>query len=174
MARDLTHPVWSVYDRLRTARLNVKYYGQRLEFVQRVNVAAEIVLFATAPSSAVAGLWFWGTPSGRVVWSTLGVIAAVVASLQPFLRLPAKIRKYEGLVTGYRVLEYDLQALRTEIEQRRKYEGAHQKELKQAIMKERELVSREPLESPNRRLLARCEDEVLREMPSEAFFVPEE
>jgi len=50
------HPVWSLYDEIRTARLNVKYYGRRLEFLERRNFAFELILLASAPTSAIAGL----------------------------------------------------------------------------------------------------------------------
>ena len=36
------HAVWTVYDKLRTARLNVKYYSRRLESIERTNFILEI------------------------------------------------------------------------------------------------------------------------------------
>ncbi len=171
--RDSNHPVWAVYDRLRTARLNVKYYSQSLKRLQFWSTAIELVLVVSAPTSAVAALWFWKSDAGALAWRYLGAVAAVAAVLKPSLAFPSKIKKYEGLVTGYRLLEYDLQELRTTIEQERKYAAPAQAELKKAIKKERELVSQEPTLCANRKLLRACQLEVLSEFPSEAFFVPE-
>lgn len=174
VAQESSHPVWSVYDRLRTARLNVKYYSRRLQHLQRWNVFVELVLIASAPTSAIAALWFWRTEQGVVAWRYLGAIAAIAAVLKPFFALPSKIKKFEGLVTGYRLLEYDLQELRTTIEQEQEYAAPSQAELTKAIKKERELVSLEPTDRPWRRLLRECQQEVLSELPVEAFFVPKE
>jgi hypothetical protein len=168
------HPVWGVYDRLRTARLNVKYYGRRLRFFKRCNFWLEVVLLATAPSSAIAALWFWQTEGGRVVWQGLGAVAAVAAVLRPVLKLTSTITQHEGLVTGYRLLEHDLQGIRTEIEQSRRYDRPLQTEFKKTHAKERELLSREPLEPADPDLRNRCEDEVKQELPLEAFFIPDE
>jgi hypothetical protein len=73
------HPVWTVYDKLRSARLNVKYYGARLHRIERANLAIEYILLAAAPSSAVAGLWFWNTEVGKTIWQSLGVLAGATS-----------------------------------------------------------------------------------------------
>ncbi len=174
-ARDTsTHPVWALYDRLRTARLNVKYYGRRLLTLKRWNVGFELVLLATAPSSAIAALWFWQTVGGKFAWQGLGVVAAIAAVLKPVLKLTSTITQHESLVTGYRLLEYDLQGLRTEIEQTRRYGAPVQEEFKKALTKERDLVSRSPLDPADRKLLRRCQREVSEELPVDAFFIPNE
>ncbi len=103
MARD-NNPVWTVYDKLRTARLNVKYYSRRLEQIERENFWIELILLVTAPTSAIAGLWFWNTEYGSLAWKYLGVIAAVAAILKPLLALTKKIKDFESVVGGYRTL----------------------------------------------------------------------
>jgi hypothetical protein len=167
-----SHPVWGVYDRLRTARLNVKYYGCRLQSLKRQNFWLESVLLATAPSSAIAALWFWQTTGGRAAWQALGLVAAIAAVLKPVLKLTPTITQHESLVTGYRLLEYDLLGLKTEIEQQRRYDEPLQAEFKKSITKERDLVSQAPLEPADRKLRSRCQREVLEELPLEGFFVP--
>src|SRR5260370_10214406 len=112
------NPVWTVYDKLRTARLNVKYYSRRLQFFERLNLSMESVLMATAPSSAVAGLWFWNTEWGTYAWQYLGAVAAIVAVAKPLLGLTKRVKDYEGILSGYRTLEYDLMEIRSLIEQK--------------------------------------------------------
>src|SRR5215467_5935983 len=97
MARE-DHPVWTVYDRLRSARLNVKYYGRRLQFCERCTFSLEFLLAATAPSSAVAGLWFWATELGHMVWQYAGIAAALAAVAKPPLNLTRKIKAYESVL----------------------------------------------------------------------------
>jgi hypothetical protein len=166
--------VWTVYDKLRTARLNVKYYSCRLQSAERWNVALEFVLLVSAPSSAVAGLWFWETPAGHTVWQYLGAIAAFSAVLKPLLGLTKRIKEYEGIVSGYRVLEFDLSELKTAIEHKRRFDASLQADLKKVVQRERSLIAKSPETLENDRVKRRCEQEVHRELPAESFFVPVE
>jgi len=81
------HPVWDVYDLYRTARLNIKYYSHLLTHWKRLNTWLECSLLIFAPSSAIAGIFFWQTPCGAIVWKWLIVITAVIASIKPIIRI---------------------------------------------------------------------------------------
>ncbi|CAB3802721.1 hypothetical protein LMG28614_05681 [Paraburkholderia ultramafica] len=167
-------PVWTVYNKLRTARLNVKYYCCRLESIERQNFILELILLASAPTSAIAGLWFWQEPYGQSAWKFFGVVAAVAAVLKPLLGLTKKIKNMESVVVGYKALEYDLMEIVSLIEQKRKYDATQQADLKRAIAKEKALVV-QPVETRERKKVkAICEAEVRRELPDDYFFVPEE
>ena len=168
------HPVWTVYDKLRSARLNVKYYCCRLQSAERWNFALELVLLAAAPTSAIAGLWFWDTDPGKFVWKTLGVIAAFAALLKPLLGLTKKIKEYESIISGYRVLEFDLMEIKSLIEQKRKYDAALQADLKRALQRERTLVGKTPETREVASIKRKCEEEVNRELPVSSFFIPED
>ena len=168
------HPVWTVYDRLRSARLSAKYYGRRLQSYERQNFALELILLASAPTSAIAGLWFWKQDIGQTVWQWMGVIAAIAAVLKPLLGLTKKIKEFEGMFVGYRTLEYDLMEIRTSVEQKKKFDAALQADLKKAIQRERALISKVPEPTENKAVRQICQSEVLRELPPEAFYVPEE
>jgi hypothetical protein len=168
------HPVWSVYDKLRSARLNVKYYGARLHRVERINLTIEYILLATAPSSAIAGLWFWNMEVGKAIWQCLGVLAAIAAVAKPPLNLTKRIKDYEGILVGYRTLEYDLMEIKTLIEQKGKYDQTLQSEFKKAIQREKTLVAKTPDAREDKKVKRTCEEEVRRELPAEEFFVPEE
>jgi len=169
-----THPVWTVYDKLRSARLNVKYYSRRLEMFERTNFWLELILLASAPSSAVAGLWFWETEYGNLSWKYFGIIAAVAAVVKPLLGLTKRIKEFEGVLAGYRMLEYDLMEIKSLIEQKQKYDSVLQTELKKAIQREKLLVGKTPETSENKKIKAICEVEVRSELPSDCFFIPEE
>lgn len=170
--KQVDHPVWSVYDKLRTARLNVKYYSCRLQTAERWNFWLDLILLATAPSSAIAGLWFWSTPIGNLVWRYFGIITAVIAVTKPMLALPRKIKAYEGVLSGYRGLEFDLMEIKSMVEQKRKYDKAQQEEFKKAIRREKLLVTMCPETRENNAVKVACEKEVLRELPPDSFFVP--
>lgn len=169
-----TNPVWSVYDMLRSARLNVKYYERRLERLEHLNFIIELVLLASAPSSAIAGLWFWDTEIGKMIWQWFGVIAAIAVMLKPLLSLTKRIKELEGVLTGYRVLEFDLKEIRTLIEQKRKYDVGLQAEFKRALQRERALAGKTPETREAASVKNKCEEEVNRELPASSFFIPEE
>jgi len=167
------HPVWTVYNRLQSARIHVKYYGRRLQRTERINFAFELLLMGTAPSSAIAGIWFWNTEYGQSIWHYMGALAAFAAVAKPLLGLTKRIKDYEGQLSGYRMLEYDLMEIKSSIEQKRKYDAALQSELKKVIQREKVLIAKNPESLESRRVKQSCELEVLRELQSDPFFIPE-
>ncbi len=168
------HPVWSVYDRLRSARLSVKYYSQRLQQVERLNFWLDLILLITTPSSAVAGLWFWNTETGHIIWQYLALPAAAASVVKPLLHLPKKIKEYESVLSGYRILEFDLLEIKIGIEQKKKYDSALQADFKRAQQRERTLVGKTPESQEHAKTKRICQEQVIRELPTNAFFVPEE
>ena len=167
-----SHPVWTVYDRLRSARLNVKYYECRLQAIERVNFEIEMSLLASAPSSAIAGLWFWQTEDGKYVWQCMGVLAAIASIAKPLLGLTKKIKDYETVLSGYRTLEHDLAEIKGSIEQKQKYDPALQAEFKKVAEREKVLVAKNPETRESKRIKKRCEEEVRRELPVDGFYIP--
>ena len=170
------NPVWGVYDTLRTVRLNVKYYGYRLQALQRWNTAMEITLAVAAPSSAIAGLGFLKYDLGMLLWKALGAVAAVVAVLKPVLSLTKRIKEMEGVVSGYRGLDFDLLELKLAIEQKRRYDAPLVAQFNRAIQRLRALVTGTAAQTlpPIKRLSRRCQAEVLTELPEDRFFIPED
>ena len=171
---DSTHPVWTVYDKLRTARLNVKYYSRRLESLESQNFWIELILMATAPSSAVAGFWFWESEYGKIIWSCMGFIAAALAILKPILSLTKRIKEFESVLSGYRTLEFDLREIKTNIEQKKKYDLPLQAEFKKALQREKTLVVKTPETREKKKVKQLCDEEVRQELPKTSFYVPTE
>lgn len=166
------HPVWSVYDKLRTARLNVKYYTHELQTLKRWNLLIDVVLAATTSTSAIAGLWFWKSVLGNIIWQYIGVLSAVMAVIKPILKLSDRIKDTQNIVSGYSGLEYDLREIKALIEQKQKYDSKEQDAFIKAIKREKELVEKTPVPGEKRKVKATCEREVRLEFPKESFFVP--
>lgn len=131
-------------------------------------------MLASAPTSAIAGIWFFHESTGKLVWQYFGVIAALAAVCKPLLGLTKRIKDMEAVLAGYRILEYDLMEIRVMIEQKRSYDSAAKADLRKAIQREKTLVSRSPELREHTATKRQCEEEVLRELPSTAFFVPPE
>ena len=109
--RNLDHPVWEVYKLQRTARLSVKYYTIKLERLERINIFIQIVIAASLPTSTIAGFSYWTTSEGNQIWGYILAFASLLAFLQPFLKLTEKIKKFDSILSGYMVLDYDVQKL---------------------------------------------------------------
>lgn len=172
LSRD--HSVWAVYDLLRTARLNTKYYSARIDELKNRQFWLDLALAVSAPSSAVAGLWFWEYPAGEAAWKVLAVVTAVVAVVKPLLQYGSKIQTMEEVLSGYKALDHDLYTLQLEIQREGSYTTQLQGQFKEALARKGVLVGREVEHTEDKELKRRLEEEVREELPAEGFFVPEE
>lgn len=167
------HPVWKVYDLHRTARLNSKYYGERLRVLEIQNLSIEIVL-ALSASTSVASWWVWKTDLGQTTWQTFGALTAVVAIVKPTLKLPDRIRRLEKAQTGYQALEYDLTKLEIQIANARAYTKAMQQAFLDAYSKVGQLIRERVETKEDKPLKLQMQEEVNRELPPDSFYVPGE
>jgi hypothetical protein len=171
--RDLSNPVWDIYDEFCTARLNVKDHSVKLAHRKNLNTAIELTLAIATPSSAAAALWFWDTQFGRPVWQYVGALAVILAVTKPILRLTDKIQAYEERLTGYRQLECELHAIALRISQKRRYDRAAKARFDEAVKKKGALAEK-PLElNPDKRLIRTLRLEIETELPPENFYIPQ-
>jgi hypothetical protein len=167
------NPVWTVYNELRTARLNVKYLQHQIGKLKRVNLGYEIFL-ALATSAAVAGFSFWQLGLGKTIWTTVGWLAAILAVLKPILKLPEDFQRKQELLASYMILDHDLNTIRTEIQFRHKYDEMLKSQFTRALQRKAELLQKDTASSINERLRNYCYEEVLRELPTNSFYIPPE
>lgn len=167
MARN---PVWDVYNLLRTVRLNEKYYNVKRDFLVKLNIFFEITLLVTAPGSALVIVW--ETEIGKVILPYLAGLAAFLALLKPLISLTDKIRQHEEVYTGYRSLYQYINRIRFQINQDEKYGQTHKIGLNEALAKRYDLVNSEPKSKPDKKLIAKCQREVNKELPPENFYIP--
>ena len=52
VTRDISSPVWHIYDLIRTTRLNVIYYEVKLKRAEKTQFIFQVLLAAAVPSSA--------------------------------------------------------------------------------------------------------------------------
>jgi len=167
------HPVWEVYDSLRTVYLNDYYWTMMLQRARRINTFLEIFLAIAVPSSAVAGLQFWQAQYGAYVWGAITIAAAVAAVAKPFLGLDKSIQSYEAAVARYRTLEGQLQELRSEIRHTEVYNQVMKQKYLYIQASMGRALEAEPYEEINDRIRDRAEERVKRELPPDKFYVPE-
>jgi len=172
--RDLNHPVWEVYNLLRTARLNCKYYTGLLNSAEQKNWWIQLVIAASLPTSTVAGYEIWATGAGSFIWAGVLLLASTLAFLQPFLKLSDKIKTYDSILTGYLTLDYDLQELRVKINNSQAYNSSHKKLFEAAQKRKKKVGIREQGIKLNKPLRDQCTKEVDKELPAKNFYIPEE
>jgi len=170
----MNHPVWNVYDLLKTARLNVLYYEHKLNTADTTMVASQIILAAAVPSSAIAGFEIWDFGLGEYAWEIFASFSSFVAFIQPFLGLPKKAKKYSGLVDGYKILFYDLQDIRHKIEEDKSYSEKHMKLFKAAKDRRKKLEVKETGIKLDKKLQKKYQQAVKKELPGKSFYLPPE
>jgi hypothetical protein len=173
MTNSKTHPVWDLYDELRTARLNVHYREKQLTTLQRKNLWIDIVLAATS-SSGVAGLWLWATVAGGFIWKGILTIAALFAVIKPLMKLPEQIQQKSEVLTSWRLHDNELHKLSLIINQRQAYDDEIKKCFLALMDAKSSIIKQEPHEETDSKLEAMCNKIVRNELPEDNFFVPEE
>ncbi|HKQ83408.1 MAG TPA: hypothetical protein VJS42_14545 [Steroidobacteraceae bacterium] len=169
-----THPVWEVYDALRTARYGAAYYVAMLSPVQRLNRWIEVTLAIFVPSSAIAALPVWTTNYGSIAWGVLVAVTAVICVAKPFLGWSEAMQLYEATITRYRTVESELDEIRSLTAQRQAYDQdlrARFAVAQRCLLRAREL---EPREMQRKKLQDQIFDQINKELPKESFFIPVE
>jgi len=172
--RNLQHPVWNVYDQLRTSRLNILYYSAKLKFAERLQLIMQLILAAAVPSSAVAGFKIWDFWLGQYAWEIFVSLSSFIAFIQPFIGLQKKIKKLDELVVGYKILYFDLIDIKHKIENDQKYATTHKKVFKAALDRRKKLEIKETGLWENNSLRKKCQEIVKNELPAKYFYIPEE
>lgn len=167
MDTSLTDWLVLAYDQLRTARLNLKYYGRRLVFVRRVMLAMNIAI-ALGTSAVVASWAIWDVQPA--VWASFASFAAVLSLARPFLQLEEKVESYATLFSSYRTIDLELQAAIHGVRQSRQVNRSARSRLEEAIMRQAALTDEDA--HPSRRALRKAEDEVNEELPPESLWMP--
>jgi hypothetical protein len=108
----------NIYNQYRSALLNKKYYGCRLESTRRTNLVVEIMIAVGASgSTGIAGLTIWQQGAGITAWALISGIAILLSTIKPFLGLAAQIERYgklwgefASMYEAFKIIEQDCRA----------------------------------------------------------------
>lgn len=92
--------VVDLYDVLRAARLNVLYYGRRLDRLQFWSLLSD-VLIALGSASAFGALALWSSTGTKAVPLAFSAVAVSLAAVKPTLGLSGRIKRLAELWSGY-------------------------------------------------------------------------
>jgi hypothetical protein len=132
------------------------------------------LLIAITASSTAASAWFFQGTLGSCLWKFLTGVTAILAIAKPMLKWPDKIHRADELLAGYRMLDFDLERLTISIREKKCYSEEHKRQFSTALDRKRELLEEQKESEPDEKLLDQCYEKVLRELPAEEFYMPEE
>jgi hypothetical protein len=166
------HPVWEVYNALRTAKLSETYYTAKLRNAKRNNNFWEVAIAAFVPSSAIAGLPMWTTTYGNYLWGGLILIASLLAIAKPIVNPAATIQSYEASISRYRTIVGNLEELRRDIENKQCYNQELQARFKYIAAAMTRAQEIEPTEPIDEELRSRLSQRINNDLPISEFYVP--
>jgi hypothetical protein len=158
-----------LYNDYRTACLNKKYYGCRLQTTQHWNLGFEIIIALGATGTGIGGWTFFQQYPG--VWALLAGASAVLALVKPIIQLSTKIERYGRLYGEFSKLSATLQTVVDEV----RAAGTLSEDQYQIYKKAKGTFSelaKEDEPRPQRQLILRLQDEVDREIPPETLPMP--
>jgi hypothetical protein len=174
MAKRRRHPVWDVYDEYRTALYNVKAHTTLIHRINKVSKTIDIALAIFTPSSAITGFFLLNTPAGKIVWNTLITVASLLAISKPLLKLDKQEEELVESLSGYTQLCHDLEDLTIKIRRRRRFDDELYAAFEAIRRKKANLYKRTALIQISKKKQKQLYDEVIRQQPTNRFFVPED
>lgn len=166
------HPVWDLYDEMRTARLNIKCIQWELLRFRRLQRIFDVAI-AISSTSSIGGFWFMQNFVGGYIWKIVGALSVVFTALKPVLKLTEKVRRSQELLTSYKILDHDLHVIQIEVRHRQRYDVESHKELMKVLKRKAEIVKKSQDSPVSEKLQRAFEAQVRREMPTESFYIPE-
>lgn len=163
--------IWQIYDAHRTALLNRKYYGHRLENYRYYERIFQIAAAIVTPGAAIGALAVWQTSVGSFLWFVVATVAGLLAFLRPFLGLSSNVERFSKLYTGHANLYHDLKYLVDEISFTKELTPEIVALFQHAQRRERELGPEDD-PKPIAKLIEKYEKEVNKEVPVGNFWLP--
>jgi hypothetical protein len=174
VSNNSSQPVWDVYDDYRTAVWNVEIQQEELKKLKSINNWIEIPL-AILASSSVTSIYFWTTPNGKMIWTALSFMTAVLAVVKPFLKLPEKIEQRGQMLADFCLIETALEKIKKRISAHKKYDDELQEQylkvldLKSEIRKK--CMGANSL-SASQKIKDECFERVQKRHPKDSFYIP--
>jgi hypothetical protein len=134
----------------------------------------EYLVMVTAPGSAVTGLVFWKTDYGKVVWTILITLTALVSLGKPFLKLSDRMANLQNIITHYKSLANQLEELGNDIRRENNYTPLMVSTFKSVERHLDRITALEPIEEIDTDLQQLCFERVNNELPEAKFHVPGE
>jgi len=163
----------NIHREFRTALLNRKYYGCRLDWYQKVNRWLEIIIAlgtTTATGTGIASFAIWKDGAGVIVWGVVSGLSILLSTLKPIIDLPKQIERYSKLSGAYSKIFESFRVIEQEFEEGG-LTSAHVEKFKQLRDQLVELAADDD-QKPDTDLIKRLEGEVNREIPVSSLWMP--
>lgn len=168
---DQNHPVMHVYNQYYLATKSVRYFQAKLRKLERKNFWLEWII-AIFTSSSIASFFLWHTTLGSYFWKIFGLLAVILSISKPLLNYSGKIRRNQGLLSSYKGILHDLEKIRFLVRRKEKYDD-ETFFLFLGTMERLAMIDRElDVDSIDRKLVKKIEDEIRKELSSEEYYIP--
>ena len=157
-----------IYDLYRSALLNKLYYADALNTWSRADTTLDCAIFI-GTSSSIGSYAIWKNGVGQYAWAVLSGAAAICGILKQTLQISKRVQRYSNLHSGHSGVYFDLHQVVSKIRTAHAVSPDLLDRYNQAFARYNDLsVEDDPKISQKRR--ARCESEVLRQIPNEALW----
>ena len=160
-----------LYDNLRTACFNKKYYGHQLAKTRRWNNASEFVLAITASGTGIGSWAVFQYQAGQIAWVVLAGVSALIAIVKPIVKWSDSVERYAKLHSEYSKLTVTLQAVAGQVRMQKEFTPELQKVYQTAQSTFSKLADDDD-PSPNDTLLAALQQKVNQEIPPASLWMP--
>lgn len=164
---------WEVYNLWRTSKLNVLYYSTMQKRYTVTLKIFDIFLAAATPGSAIATFALWKSKTGGELWQAIIIVAAIVALIKPALNLTAIITKTDTILSGYKLMSYDLEELIKKIRRNGKYGNDETAIFDEINLRKRTLITQDPEIKSSFRLRNKFTIMINEELSQYDFYLPE-
>jgi hypothetical protein len=161
----------AIHREFRSAFLNAKYYGYRLDRYQFANKTLEIIIALGATTgTGIAGFAIWKNGAGATAWGIISGASIVLAAIKPIIALPDQIARYSKLASSYarifetyRTMEQDFASTGLTTEQ---------VDLFNKLRAEVATLAADDDRNPSQKVVKRFEDEVNKAIPASSLWMP--
>jgi hypothetical protein len=169
------HPVWQVYDELRSSRLTAYCLRERIARWKFINGFFESVV-AVGSATSVAGLSFLKSGAGADIWTVIGALAILLKVTKPVFGIRTAIERSQKLATQFEDKADDLNALKLRIQTQQGYNQACQREFHLIINRWNGKIHDKEgdLHAAAAAFKPKCQKRVEAEFPGKIFYVPQE
>ncbi|MDE2166103.1 MAG: hypothetical protein KGJ66_07175 [Alphaproteobacteria bacterium] len=169
--RQLHEQLSVLYDDLRTACFNKKYYGRQLTIARRSNNATEFILAITASGTGIGSWEAFQAGIGHDVWVALATASALIAILKPIVKLADRVERYAKLHGEYSKLFATLQSVAGQVRMNQSFTPELQK-VHQTAQATFSKLADDDDPSPSARVLKELQRQVNEEIPADRLWLP--
>jgi hypothetical protein len=167
-----------IYNKYRSALLNLKYYGCKVDRISFRNKIFEAIIAIGASSSGVAGFALWKSDQGKYIWAAISGASILLSVIKPIVGYSSDIEEYSKLYGEFATISADYENLVNNLHKMKNgiaKSGQLPQDLIPTVRKlEEKLVALAPRgdRTPEAKLVKLMTDAVNKQIPASSLWIP--